>query len=165
MRSARPPDEFRGTWTTSGGECSPIALEDLVRAAAAGRIPERAVAVTLDDGYLDALTVASPILSELGVPATFFVNSDRLTEEHERWWDTLERVFLGAATLPSVLRITIAGQNLQMPTATARERADALECLNRMAWPLDASARAELAVARGGVERRRRSPRDRPIES
>ena len=80
------------------------------------------------------------------MPATFFVNTDRLTEEHERWWDILERVFLGADTLPSSLRITIAGQNLQMPTTTARERADALECLNRMAWPLDASARAELAA-------------------
>ena len=75
-------------------ECSPIGLEDLVHAAASGRIPERAVAVTLDDGYLDALTTASPILDELGVPATFFVNTDRLTEEHERWWDILERMFL-----------------------------------------------------------------------
>jgi peptidoglycan/xylan/chitin deacetylase (PgdA/CDA1 family) len=127
-------------------ECSPIPLDDLVRAAAAGCIPERAVAVTLDDGYLDALTVASPILSELGVPATFFVNTDRLTEEHERWWDILERVLLCAETLPPLLPITVAGQDLEMPTATPRERADTLECLNRMAWPLDADARAGLAA-------------------
>ena len=58
-----PPDEFRQHMDYIRRECSPIGLEDLVRAAAAGRIPERAVAVTLDDGYLDALTVASPILS------------------------------------------------------------------------------------------------------
>ena len=78
---------------------SPISLEDLVRAAASGRIPERAVAVTLDDGYLDALTAASPILSALGIPATFFVNSGRLNEAHERSWDVLERLNLPASEL------------------------------------------------------------------
>ena len=140
------PDHFRQHIDYIRREYSPIALDDLVRAAAAGRIPERAVAVTLDDGYLDALSVASPILCELGVPATFFVNTDRLTEEHERWWDMLERVFLGGAALPPLLRITVAGDALQMPTATAQERADALACLNRAAWPLNANARAELVA-------------------
>jgi peptidoglycan/xylan/chitin deacetylase (PgdA/CDA1 family) len=124
---------------------TPIGLEDLVQAAASGRIPEGAVAVTLDDGYLDALTVASPILGELGVPATFFVNTDRLDEEHERWWDLLERVFLSAATLPPALTLRIAGQDLCLPTMTAAQRADALASLNRTAWPLDASARHDLA--------------------
>jgi peptidoglycan/xylan/chitin deacetylase (PgdA/CDA1 family) len=141
-----PPGVFREHMAHIRRDCSPIGLQDLVRAAAAGRIPDRAVAVTLDDGYLDALMTASPILSELGIPATFFVNSDRLTEAHERWWDTLERVFLGADALPALLRITIAGQDLQLPATTAQERADALECLNRMAWPLDANVRAGLAA-------------------
>jgi peptidoglycan/xylan/chitin deacetylase (PgdA/CDA1 family) len=139
-----PPDAFHQQMDYIRRECSPIGLEDLVRAAAAGRIPDRAVAVTLDDGYVDALTAASPILSELGVPATFFINSDRLTEEHERWWDTLERVLLSAGTVPSTLRVTIAGETLEVPTATARERAAALDCLNRRAWPLNAEAREGL---------------------
>jgi peptidoglycan/xylan/chitin deacetylase (PgdA/CDA1 family) len=45
-------------------------------------LPERAVAVTLDDGYLDALTTAAPAFQD-GRAATFFVNSERLDEEHE----------------------------------------------------------------------------------
>src|SRR4029077_16457954 len=60
-----PPDEFRRHMAHLRDHFTPIGLEDLVRAAASGRIPDRAVAVTLDDGYLDALTAASPILTEL----------------------------------------------------------------------------------------------------
>ncbi len=155
-----PPDVFREHMACLRDNYSPMGLEDLVRAAASGRIPERAVAVTLDDGYLDALTVASPILTELGVPATFFVNTDRLDEKHERWWDVLERIFLTESTIPAVLALKIAGQDLRMPTATAAQRADALEALNRVAWPLDAPARAGLAgdvLAWSGTDR---APRD-----
>jgi peptidoglycan/xylan/chitin deacetylase (PgdA/CDA1 family)/glycosyltransferase involved in cell wall biosynthesis len=114
-----PPDVFREHMERLARDYSPISLEDLVASAAAGRIPERAVAVTLDDGYLDALTTASPILMELGIPATFFVNSDRLAEEHERWWDILERLPLPATEL---------------------------EALNRAMWPLDSNGRRQLVA-------------------
>lgn len=151
-----PPGEFREHMAYLRRTFSPIGLEDLVRAAASGRIPEGAVAITLDDGYLDALTVASPILTDLGVPATFFVNTDRLNEEHERWWDILERVLLSEARLPSMLALKAGGQELRMPTATARECADALDLLNRIAWPLDENGRADLAgdvLAWSGADR------------
>lgn len=139
-----PPDEFRAHMACLAREFRPIGLEELVRAAASGRIPERAVAVTLDDGYLDALTVASPILAHAGVPATFFVNTDRLNEPHERWWDVLERVFIGDGALPSRLALRVNGNDLQLATATAAERKEALEALNRTAWPLDAHARSKM---------------------
>src|SRR5204863_2038698 len=132
------------TWLRDNAH--PMSLTDLVCAAAHGQIPERAVAVTLDDGYLDALTVASPILSEAGVSATFLVNTDRLDEEHERWWDILERVFLTGRALPAVLAVSLGGEDLRLATSTAGERASALERLNRTAWPLDASARARLVA-------------------
>ncbi|MBI3493624.1 MAG: polysaccharide deacetylase family protein, partial [Acidobacteria bacterium] len=139
-----PPDEFRAHMACLARDFSPIGLEELVRAAAAGRIPERAVAVTLDDGYLDALAVASPILTGAGVPATFFINTDRLDKPHERWWDVLERVFLPDAALPARLALRVSGSELQLATATAAERKAALEALNRTAWPLDAHARAKM---------------------
>jgi peptidoglycan/xylan/chitin deacetylase (PgdA/CDA1 family)/SAM-dependent methyltransferase len=139
-----PPDEFREHMAYIRRECCPMGLDELVDAAASGRIPERAVAITLDDGYLDALTTASPILSELDVPATFFVNTERLDEEHERWWDTLERVFL-CDTVPPALVLKVNGQDVRLPTATASERAETLKRLNETAWPLDACSRAGLA--------------------
>jgi peptidoglycan/xylan/chitin deacetylase (PgdA/CDA1 family)/glycosyltransferase involved in cell wall biosynthesis len=139
-----PPGEFREHMACLRQHFTPIGLEDLVHAAASGRIPEGAVAVTIDDGYLDALTVASPILTDLGVPATFFINTDRLNEPHERWWDILEHVFLSESTLPSPLVLKLGGQELRTPTTTAKQRAEALELLNRTAWTLDAAARARL---------------------
>jgi peptidoglycan/xylan/chitin deacetylase (PgdA/CDA1 family) len=39
----------------------------------AGRPPAATAALTFDDGTVDALTVAEPLLSRLGVPATFYV--------------------------------------------------------------------------------------------
>lgn len=38
-----------------------------------GTLPARAACVSFDDGYADNLTVAAPILRELGIPATFFI--------------------------------------------------------------------------------------------
>jgi peptidoglycan/xylan/chitin deacetylase (PgdA/CDA1 family) len=138
--------------------CEPIALDELVRAAASGLIPERAVAVTLDDGYLDALTVASPILVEFGVPATFFVNTDRLDEEHERWWDVLERV-LSVQTLPGCLRVSTSAGPHELPTRTADDRARSLARLHELARPLGARERRLLVddvLARSGVPPRAR---------
>jgi peptidoglycan/xylan/chitin deacetylase (PgdA/CDA1 family) len=154
-----PAAEFREHMTLIRRECKPIALDDLVRAAASDRIPERAVAVTFDDGYLDALTAASPILSELGVPATFFVNSDRLDEEHERSWDVLERIFLAEPVLPPVLTLNVAGQSLRFATGTTDERADTLERLNQIMWPLDQQSRLE--VVDGIIAWSRTSPAPR----
>lgn len=141
-----PPDVFREQLLHLLEHFTPMALEDLVEAAASGRIPERAVAVTFDDGYVDALTVASPILTELGIPATFFVNTDRLNEEHERWWDVLEHAFSSGSALPDTLELTVGGQKLMLLTATREQRAEALTQLNRAAWPLEAAAREDLAA-------------------
>jgi len=128
-------------------ECTPLSLEELVAAAASGRIPDRSVAVTLDDGYLDALTTASPILDQAAVPATFFVNTERLDEPHERCWDTLERALLGTAVLPPVLSIEIGGMmQPPLPTVTKADRAAALTRLNELARPLDSDGRHRLAA-------------------
>jgi peptidoglycan/xylan/chitin deacetylase (PgdA/CDA1 family) len=58
-------------------------LSNLLARLHDGRVPESAVAVTLDDGYIDNFETASPLLSALGVPATFFVTSDHLKEVYE----------------------------------------------------------------------------------
>ena len=51
-------------------------------------LPERAVAITFDDGYADNRTQAQPILARHGLPATFFIATDFL-DGGRMWNDTV----------------------------------------------------------------------------
>ena len=91
----------------------PCTLSELVRAHAANSIPENAVAVTFDDGYLDNLTNARPILEEHDVPATIFVCSGAVGRRQEFWWDQLERALLRSPEkLPERLELDIDGKRM-----------------------------------------------------
>lgn len=65
-----------------------LPLEEAVGALARGTLPERALAITFDDGYADNFEVALPILRERGLPATFFVASGFL-DGGRMWNDTV----------------------------------------------------------------------------
>ncbi len=124
-------------------ECQPMALGDLVQAARQGRLPARAVAVTFDDGYLEHLTVVSPILVEYGIPATFYLNTDRFDLAHEAWWDLLERALLTGVPLPPTLDVHGDGA-LVRGTTTEAERRATHRALMEAAYPLPADARRAL---------------------
>jgi peptidoglycan/xylan/chitin deacetylase (PgdA/CDA1 family) len=87
----------------------PIHLRDLVCAHTAGNIPEKAVAVTFDDGYVDNLTNAKPILEAHDVPATVFVCSGGAGRNKEFWWDQVDRALLQTDKLPKQLVLELAG--------------------------------------------------------
>jgi peptidoglycan/xylan/chitin deacetylase (PgdA/CDA1 family) len=56
-----------------------IGFDDLARAIRDGTLPpRRAVAITIDDGYTDNLTVAYPILRRRRFPATIYLVSSKL---------------------------------------------------------------------------------------
>src|SRR6476661_5577948 len=88
------PDHFSAHLQYLATECRPVTLDELYEARSgrrSGALP--LVAVTIDDGYVDAITTASPRLDEAGVPATFFVCGDHpVSAPGEFWWDVLERV-------------------------------------------------------------------------
>jgi peptidoglycan/xylan/chitin deacetylase (PgdA/CDA1 family) len=52
---------------------TPLSLTDAVQRLATGTLPANAVCVTFDDGYLNNLTVAQPILAKYNIPATVYV--------------------------------------------------------------------------------------------
>jgi peptidoglycan/xylan/chitin deacetylase (PgdA/CDA1 family) len=54
------------------------------------------VAVTFDDGYLDVLTAAKPVLEGFDLPATVFVMTAGLAKEHTPWWNALEQALLAS---------------------------------------------------------------------
>ena len=85
----------------------PVGLRQLVQAHQNSNIPDRAVAVTFDDGYADNLINAKPLLEQYAIPATVFVASGALGQEREFWWDELERILLQPGTLPEILELNI----------------------------------------------------------
>jgi peptidoglycan/xylan/chitin deacetylase (PgdA/CDA1 family) len=82
-------------------------LGELIKGMRDGTLPDRATAVTFDDGYADNLTVALPLLQQHDVPATVFITTGYLNGQREFWWDELERLLLWPGTLPSTLRLRI----------------------------------------------------------
>ena len=140
-RLCTPPDVFQNQMTFVAERCTPLSLQDLASRAVERRLPAGAVAVTFDDGYLDNLTVASPILTRLGIPATFFVNGHRAEEEREAEWDTLERIFAGDESLPDRLRVEIDAAVLDMPTGSTDERQAALSAVHALLLSGDGARR------------------------
>jgi peptidoglycan/xylan/chitin deacetylase (PgdA/CDA1 family) len=57
--------------------------------------------ITFDDGYLDNLHRAKPILENLKVPAVFFITAGMINQNREFWWDELENIFFSANSLPN----------------------------------------------------------------
>jgi len=107
-------------------------LSELIAAARRGTIPDRAIAITLDDGALDALTAAAPALAAVRMPATFFVSTSGLDHPSEPWWDTFERIFVDGAMLPAELALRVGDERVVLPTRDA----DDVEAARTMLYPL-----------------------------
>ena len=89
----------------------PLRLRQLHQALLDGKVPDRSVVVTFDDGYADNLYNAKSLLERYDVPATVFLTSGFIGQEREFWWDELERIFLQPGTLPErlSLRLSLSG--------------------------------------------------------
>jgi peptidoglycan/xylan/chitin deacetylase (PgdA/CDA1 family) len=65
--------EFERTMRWVKSVFNVIPLAEGVAGIKSGRLPDRALAITFDDGYANNATVAAPILRRLGLHATFFI--------------------------------------------------------------------------------------------
>jgi len=76
------PAQFRQqmAWLKRNGYTA-ISQAELFRAIQDGAaLPARPVLITVDDGYVDAVTSMLPVLKPLGWPATFFIITSRIGE-------------------------------------------------------------------------------------
>src|SRR5215203_1031907 len=71
-----------------------------------GRLKNKTVAVTFDDGYRDNFQIAAPLLEKYNIPATFFITNS-FEEEKIYWWDSLANLVLRTPILPADFNITI----------------------------------------------------------
>jgi peptidoglycan/xylan/chitin deacetylase (PgdA/CDA1 family) len=119
------PEIFAGQMETLARDWSPLSLAELVEGFVRRRLPERAVAVTFDDGYADNLEVAAPILLEHGIPATLFVTTEVIDSGALPWWDELASLLLEPAELPARLTLSSGGGRWEIPPLAAGERGSA----------------------------------------
>lgn len=82
-------------------QCQVLPLDELVDCLKRNAVPDRSVTLTFDDGYLDNLTVAAPLLEDRRLPATFFLTTDHLDHPRAYWWDSLAAILLDADALPA----------------------------------------------------------------
>jgi len=120
------PDHFAEQIAVLAREHEILTCADLFGLMRAGkRLPHRAVVVTIDDGYVDNLTTALPVLKEYGVPATAFLSSGFIGGDREFWWDELERLLLASGALPPEFALSADGTDISLNLDTEREWSEA----------------------------------------
>lgn len=116
-------------------------LQDALRAVALGKVPQRTVCITFDDGYRSIHELALPVLHEFGLPATVFVTSGYIGQG-SMWND---RIIDAVQTLPDgQLDLEDIGLGTY-PLRNIAERKHSLELLIERSKYLPPAARDNLA--------------------
>ncbi len=89
----------------------PLSLAKLGQDIISGSISQHSVAITFDDGYVDNLWNAKPLLEKYCIRATVFVTTGYVGSNREFWWDELERILLLQENLPKDLNLVIDGKS------------------------------------------------------
>jgi peptidoglycan/xylan/chitin deacetylase (PgdA/CDA1 family) len=95
-----------------------LPLEEALERLYAGMLPDRAVALTFDDGTRNLLTRAAPVLRDVGLPAAVFLATGPIGTDQTLWPDRLWLAF--ARTNAPEVDLTGCG----LGTASLRSAAD-----------------------------------------
>ena len=90
--------------------CLVVPVEELSQAQQQKQLSDATVAITFDDGYVDNLFNAKPLLERAELPATVYIASGCIGRQREFWWDELEKALLLPDQLPQRLTLTAKGQ-------------------------------------------------------
>lgn len=115
------PEWFSAHLDVLGARCRVVTLDEILEADPSSDEP--LVAITFDDGYVDNLSVASPLLVDAGMPAAFFVCTGALGDARGFWWDRVATA-VAAADAPIVgvegLGLVLGEADLGDPGARTR---------------------------------------------
>lgn len=135
------PRLFRRHLETVAKHGRVVPLSEILEAWAQGRrLPPRATAITFDDGYLNNVEIAAPILRDMGLPATFFIATGFLDGRARPWWYELRAAL--AATRARAIADPLRG-GVQHGLGGIEERRAALLAIEPSLIPLASTERAE----------------------
>jgi len=120
------PDRFDEHLTRVRSLAKVVALDELLTSCAEPRI-----AITLDDGYADALTDALPVLERTDTPATVFLSTDTLEDGRVFWWDRMAALVYRARITQSGRTIEIGGASIRLRLWHRRSRFETIVQLHR----------------------------------
>jgi peptidoglycan/xylan/chitin deacetylase (PgdA/CDA1 family) len=123
----------------------PLSMQQLMAHLRDGNVPRRSVVVTFDDGYLDNLTNARPLLAQHDVPATIFLVTQAVAEGRKFWWDRLAAILLQPEVLPDHLDLKMNGRRHEWTLGRARWYSREEREKDRLLRPWDAASGTRLA--------------------
>lgn len=138
-----------------------VPFSEVIEQIASGMSPPAGtVCITFDDGYLDNLTVAAPILERYKLPATLYLATGYVRRSEAQWADSLHSLFkwrtrnrlrvsclgpdaadLASAASRAAIRTTLHRHLLE---ATCRQRKQLLRDVERQLKPKNAAPRLTL---------------------
>lgn len=78
----------------------PVSMDDIISHYSRGEsLPPFAFAVTFDDGFENNYSIAAPLLKDLQIPATFYVTTDFIENNHMSWIDRIELCLEGCGNV------------------------------------------------------------------
>jgi peptidoglycan/xylan/chitin deacetylase (PgdA/CDA1 family) len=117
-----------------GGDHTVLPLISLAARATGHDLPPRAVAITFDDGYANAIAETVDALARYRAPATFFIVSGALEKGEEFWWDTVDGVLSSDRRLPDSLALRFRSELVSCGTATDEERREARSRISHLCF-------------------------------
>ncbi len=124
---------------------NPLSMNDLLGQLPCGNVANRSIVVTFDDGYVDNLQHAKPLLERYDVPATIFLVTEAILEKRNFWWDELEWALLQPGTLSDSFELMANGRKYEWQLGEARWYSQQERQNDRRRRPWDARPGTRLA--------------------
>jgi peptidoglycan/xylan/chitin deacetylase (PgdA/CDA1 family) len=132
------PANFAGHMEALADFADVVPLTGLPAQLRRGRRSRAAVAVTFDDGYVDNLIHAKPVLDSLDAPATVFVPTGWVGDPRPLWWERLSHAVFAGGPLPEAQDFLHEGVDFSWrdPALGAADRAgqQARSRIHRALW-------------------------------
>lgn len=91
------PEQFDWQMSWVSRNFTPMAVSEIVDCLETGRcLPAGAVAITLDDGFMDNYTYAFPVLRKRNIPACIFLSTDYVGTDEPYWFEAVAQALLRA---------------------------------------------------------------------